>query len=163
MTEVTSDMPSHFSSKNNTGACIDRTAWSIPHWAFNSTRIKSGAVLTAEMLDSRGLSDHAICYSSISIAKPVAKDNQPIPPFITKHKYFVKHIENISKTVKFESLTPVDRLLEHKKVIKPAAKMTRDEILLEQCSKSVNSEHMEELFENTKIPSDDKAWALNQT
>ena len=76
MLEVSTDLVTHIATGRDTGAAIDRIAWSIPSWMANLVDIKAGLQFSPESLDKKGISDHGVFFNSVSLLSSIKLENQ---------------------------------------------------------------------------------------
>ena len=74
---------------------------------------------------------------------------------------------SLAKVANLDDLHPVQRLVKHKQLIRQAAQLTRDHILMETClniDESTLNENIEKISAGDKATTDsDYGWAIKQT
>eukprot|EP00959_Pyramimonas_sp_CCMP1952_P464894 9487365-Pyramimonas_sp.AAC.1 len=129
MTEIATDLPTHFSRSSASLSSIDRAFVSLsPHFLLE-TETTLDLIQEAPELADWQLSDHAILSLTLKPRGQTPKGQQKIPPFIFKHPRYKQILANCMAGFEHESLPPPEAWSLLKEHMIVAATVTRRELM----------------------------------
>ena len=120
----------HYDHATSFMSRIDRCYAAIPPWILSNLSWTSTTVTPPQVLHKRGLSDHAPVRFEVQPAVRRKYGKQPIRKEIFEHAAFKGFHDMLFARHIYESMPPFKRLFLHKRVIKEAARMTRNQMMV---------------------------------
>ena len=130
MLEIETDMPTRFNKSDFTASAIDRIFVSIPSHAMPEIVANLTITHDATILSDQRLSDHAILQLSLSLKPRTPLLEQGIHPTIFRDPSFATYLHQLV-TASNDTYLPIEsRWRTHKRLMREAAQLVRDDWLL---------------------------------
>ena len=130
MVELEVQEPTHHFSAKRMLTYIDRQFCSLPGWLCLQLSLAGSVVEPPEMLNRRGISDHSPVQVTISPGGKPSPVERPVPPEVCDHPEYRKFLEAVESQCDQSSLTPPLRLQFHTEMMREAAKIARDSMII---------------------------------
>ncbi|CAK0845855.1 unnamed protein product [Prorocentrum cordatum] len=128
MVEVDPELHAHYTEHSQQCARIDKIYTSSPPWLLTQWCAKVDMPMAPDMLYDKGISDHAPARLRLSARARADRESQPIPQYIFEHPLFIKYFDLLVSHADLDSYTPCVRLQELKRLIREAARLTRNDL-----------------------------------
>ncbi|CAK0838272.1 unnamed protein product [Prorocentrum cordatum] len=128
MVEVDPELPAHYTEHPQQCARIDKIYTCSPPWLLTQWRAKVDMPMAPDMLYDKGISDHAPVRLRLSARAREDRESQPIPQHIFEHPLFIKYFDLLVSHADLDSYAPFVRPQELKRLIREAARLTRDDL-----------------------------------
>lgn len=162
--EVCSGEPTRWDAIAQRASSIDRCGCIVARSAWTRNRILFSPVGAAQVYSAAGLSDHAPMMLRGSPRAHLPPDQRPVPPEIAQAPELREHLSALLKAARLEDIfgeRPMERLEVHKRLLKEAARLTRDDLL----SDGAFAEHVrgheaerEEIRRELRLKAMARAW-----
>ncbi|CAK0804711.1 unnamed protein product, partial [Prorocentrum cordatum] len=126
MVEVDPELPAHYTEHSQQRTRIDKIYTSSPPRLLTQWRAKVDMPMAPDMLYDKGISDHAPVHLRLSARAREDRGSQPIPQYIFEHPLFIKYFDLLVSHADLDSCTPFVRLQGLKRLIREAARLTRN-------------------------------------
>ena len=127
--------PTHFNSSSNSTSRLDRTYIAAPSWIFTMTQADGFTIARPDDLHAREISDHTPVCVQLRAKKSQPRESQPIGKHIFQLPQFKILHDSLCDAAGLDKMGVVTRWETHKAILKEAARLARDEELLQNADK----------------------------
>ncbi|CAK0872243.1 unnamed protein product, partial [Prorocentrum cordatum] len=128
MVEVDPELPTHYTEHSQQCTWIDKIYISSPPWLLIQWRAKARAPAAPGALFDRGISDRAPAHLRLGARAPEDSELQPIPQNSFESLLSTKYFDLLSGAADMDNYPPFIRLKEYKRLIREAARLTRNDV-----------------------------------
>ena len=139
MVEMKQQAPTHITVSSMSLMTLDRVYLVAPAWLIVLMNVRGPVTHSPQHLHQRGISDHAPVLINFAPYKPIPVDQRPIPHHVAKSKWFAEALKTLEESIDLDSLAVPVRWQEHKRLIRQAGKIARQNILLNEATSSFSS------------------------
>ena len=146
LTEIGTDLPTHFTSSSNRLQRIDRIYYAQPSWLTVKQHTQAHVVSDPASMHARLLSDHAPVTAGVRCGTLRAKAARVIGKHILGHPRYLFYLQKLEEASDLMFLRPSLRLDFHKTLMREAADLVEGELdcpaLTENVSKRTQLSHL---------------------
>ena len=127
MVEVRTCLDTHYDARSDSMSRIDRIFVSFQPWTIVQVRSVCHVWEDPRQLFEQGISDHAPVSTTFSIRCPIPRHRQPISKSVATSQRFGTLCSQLVKVADLGCLSAPVRLRQHKRIIREAGLIARDE------------------------------------
>jgi hypothetical protein len=129
LTDIASDLPTHYYSNRNSFSRLDRVYCSLPPWFLVNLNVETATAGNPQALAHDGISDHVAVFVTISARAPTPPASRPIPNFVFNSETFRVIYHQFLLHFSLEGLAVTVRWELHKSILQEAARRARNALI----------------------------------